>query len=679
MRKIFLTLVLCLATTFILYGQEKLSVYNAGSVLFETELDKVNEITFKNSTSTFYLQEDNVSMLISKIDSITFSTEPVIPSEIVYVLYDGAQVSVVNPYGTDVIRVVNNGAHLTLTSISAFPDIEYHVSGITTDGSFSISSQQNIKLTLEDLQITSLSSPAVNIGSAVTTSVELKGDNRLTDADTNAKNNAFASKGDLRFLGDGKLTLQANKKNGISSDTALQIDGGNITIACPIADGKAIKCEETLSINGGILSLTASGNQTKALSGKGGVIFNGGETTIVASGSTVLETSGSGYDPSYCTAVKTQGDLLVNAGSIQITLPSSNAGGKGLSADGKLEITGGTIAISTAGNGATYKNSTGTTDSYTSCCIKSDGDLSILAGNISCISSGTGGKGISTDTTMIIGIQDASDEDLTLSVKTSGERFSVSGSGNNADYANPKAIKSTGNMTINSGSIIVSCTQTNEGGEGIESKATLTINGGNIEVEAKDDCINASKHIQINGGKTYCHSSGNDAIDSNGTITITGGLTIAAGTSNPEAGFDCDNYTFSVTGGTIIGTGGTTSNPSSSTRYFVKSTNVTPGNTLCLKDAAGEIIMLYQLPTYSTTSGGNQGGGNRPGGGGSSSSSMVFLFSDPALTKGSTYTLSTGGTISGGTTVNGYTTGGTYSGGTSKSFTISATTTTVSL
>ncbi|MDL2223450.1 carbohydrate-binding domain-containing protein, partial [Bacteroidales bacterium OttesenSCG-928-M11] len=235
----------------------------------------------------------------------------------------------------------------------------------------------------------------------------------------------------------------------------------------------------------------------------------------------------------------------------------------------------------------------------------------------------------------------------------------------------------------NSGTITVICSQTNEGGEGMESKATYTVNGGNIHVETKDDCINASKHIQINGGTIYCSSSGNDAIDSNGTITITGGITIANGTSAPETSFDCDNNTFSVTGGIILGTGGGFSTPTSTTNYFVNH-SATPGNAICLENSDGEIILLYQLPTYSSA-GDNQAGpgGGKPGGGGpggnNGSSSMSFLFSDPVLSKGSSYTLTTGGTISGGTSVNGYNLGGTYSGGTSKTFTITGTITAVSM
>lgn len=71
-----------------------------------------------------------------------------------------------------------------------------------------------------------------------------------------------------------------------------------------------------------------------------------------------------------------------------------------------------------------------------------------------------------------------------------------------------------------------------------------------------DDCMNASNSIVINGGSIYCYSSGNDGIDSNGTLTITGGVVIASGTTSPEDGFDCDQNTFKITGGIVLGIGG---------------------------------------------------------------------------------------------------------------------------
>lgn len=85
-----------------------------------------------------------------------------------------------------------------------------------------------------------------------------------------------------------------------------------------------------------------------------------------------------------------------------------------------------------------------------------------------------------------------------------------------------KGIKCDGAINITGATVLVKANG-GEGSEGIESKSVLTIDNGSIAVSTYDDCLNASKSIVINGGSVYCYSSNNDGLDSNGTLTITGG------------------------------------------------------------------------------------------------------------------------------------------------------------
>ena len=117
-------------------------------------------------------------------------------------------------------------------------------------------------------------------------------------------------------------------------------------------------------------------------------------------------------------------------------------------------------------------------------------------------------------------------------------------------------------IVINGGRIQI--TTTGEGGEGIESKSTMTVNGGDIYIHAVDDAMNAGTAIYINGGNIVAYSTTNDGIDSNGLLTVTGGRVFAIGARSPEAGFDCDNNPFKITGGLLIGVGGATSTPTAS-------------------------------------------------------------------------------------------------------------------
>ena len=500
-------------------------------------------------------------------------------------------------------------------------------------------------------------------------------------------NDCKGLKGDNNIVISGgtiNLQMAGQGSNGISSDTDITISGNaDITIVSSSYDGKCFKSDGTFHMTGGSIDLTHSGDISKGIKTVGQISITGGTIDITSSGSTVLETVSNQNVPAYCSAIKCDTDINIIGGDFTITLPTSNHGGKGISADGSITIDGGTFTITTQGNGASYTVSGNTKDAYTSACLRSDGNMSILSGSLTLSSSGTGGKGINvgddshTTSTLTLGTAGASNDLLTLNVTTSGERITVSSGGGGpwggGDYANPKGVKSRGNLTINSGNITVHCTQTqNEGGECIESKATLTINGGNIEAySVKDDAVNAAQNLTINGGTYYAHSDNNDGTDSNGTLFLNGGLNISNGARQPEEGFDCDNNQFKITGGTSIGTGGATSNPTTNvcTQPSLK-INTQSGYAIQILKSNGTVICTYQCPTLS-----GGGGGGWPGGG----SGLVMLFTDPQLQTGQSYTVKYGGTISGGTNWNGYYTGNvTYSGGQSTTVNVNSMVTTVS-
>ncbi|GHT24779.1 hypothetical protein AGMMS4957_18380 [Bacteroidia bacterium] len=640
----------------------------------------------------------------------------VISGSAITIVYAGNEATVRNlPAGGSVTAEIS-GADVTIAS-SATGVVEFDVSGSTSNGSLKIQNNavnpNTLRLTLNSAVITSASKlPPIQITkNEGATIVELKGNSILSDHATNEENATLISKsGSLEFEGYGKLRISGAAKHAIASSkksitvrdgditvtsavsdgfhaevgflqsggslnisasgdgidagtgTAI-ISGGNINITSTAEDVKGIKGDAGVTVNSGTVTIKESGAQSKGISSKADVAINGGNISIETSGATFLEPIGSGYDPSYCTAIKADGTITVSSGTITINSLKAANGGKGMSADGDITITGGEINIATAGDGAVYTTETGAKDSYSAACIKSDANISLLGGTITCSSSGTAGKGISADGTMTIGKEGASNSALTITAKTTGAKFSVTGttSGggrpgqgggmNNGNYANPKVIKSEGNMTVNSGTLRL--TGTTDGGEGLESKATLTVNGGNIEVSTVDDCLNATKHIQINGGSLYCKATGNDGIDSNGTITITGGTIISQAS---EEGLDCDNNTFLIKGGTVIGAGSQSmgGGPSTaSTQGFITLTSVPASTQLGVKNAAGEWVLLYQVPA---TTGGRSG--------------FVLLLSTAQFAKGTSYSLYSGGTITGGTTVNGYNLGGTYSGGTSQSFTV---------
>ncbi|MCC8039253.1 MAG: carbohydrate-binding domain-containing protein [Bacteroidales bacterium] len=629
---------------------------------------------------------------------------------------DGPKVD--NPFAFEGLDVTIDGGHVTI-NYAGEEKLSYYVTGTTDDGQLKLYGAAQYTLTIENASITNQSGAAINIQNKKKGSINIKGSNLLVDSeeyvtpDDEKQNGCFFSTGTVTFSGSGTMTVAGYNKHAIASsmeinldgatlivtaaasdglhaddititsgsytcsgttgdaidaDTGvLQIDGGTIDVTVPTDDTKGFKADDMINVTGGDITMKLSGAQSKGFKTKASMTVSGGTITANATGGVVV-TNG---DPSYCTVVKSDVDFTMTGGTINIT--HSGIAGKGISADGDATFTDGNVTITTTGAGGTYQDANGDNDSYCSTCISVDGNLYMQGGTFNLSSSGSAGKCMKVDLVATLGNEDGTGPDVTA--KTSGAQVLVGssssggnwggwgpgGSGQDKDYANPKIIKATGNMTINGGTY--NLTGSTEGGEALESKATLTINDGTLKIKTYDDCINAATHIQINGGDICCQATGNDAIDSNGTLTIAGGRVIAVGKGSPECGFDCDQNRFTITGGEIWGIGGDTSTPTSSyctQRCVVYSRSSASANTrYTVSDTSGNVVLSFVAPA-------------------SISGTCKMVISSPSIAASTSYKISTGGTVSGGDTFEYLTVGGTLSSGTqATTFTSSSMVTTV--
>lgn len=158
-----------------------------------------------------------------------------------------------------------------------------------------------------------------------------------------------------------------------------------------------------------------------------------------------------------------------------------------------------------------------------------------------------------------------------------------------------------------------------ESNEGIEA-ATMHIYSGTLRVYAADDGINAANSdltaysfsCDIHGGSVYIDAGG-DGIDSNGTLTLSGGtVEVYASAQNDNAPLDCDGA-FTLSGGTVFAVGSGCMRSSA--------ISIAAGDTVTIADAQGSIL-------YSGTALRQAG--------------YVF-FSSSALTESGTYTLNING------------------------------------
>ena len=228
------------------------------------------------------------------------------------------------------------------------------------------------------------------------------------------------------------------------------------------------------------------------------------------------------------------------------------------------------------------------------------------------------------------------------------------------DDPDPDVIINNGKITIATTGDVYDTGEASCSPEGIEGKDSLTVNNGYLTIVTADDCLNAGTDISIKGGYIYCKSTDSDAVDSNGTLHISGGVITAIGSGAPEGAFDCDQNTFSITGGTLIGTGGSTSTPTASAitqnTVIMSGTSFNSGDILSVFSSDETCVMAYEMPSGASN----------------------ILFSCPELESSETYSVYAGGTADSDSVFNGLyldnliCTGGSFK----SSFTINSTVTT---
>jgi hypothetical protein len=507
--------------------------------------------------------------------------------------------------------------HVTVTLSQPGADIV--AQGVCADGSITFSGNYPFNLYLNGLGLAASGAVINNDGSGAMNVILVEGTaSRLVDGAGGGQKAAFYSKGDFSLGGGGSLEVRGKTAHALAAKGAFTQSGGTLWAKEAVKDGVNAK---TVTVSGGVFTSRTRGD---GIQGDDGVVITGGTFTIITTADDVK-----------AQGIKSGGDITVGPGGAPapvMTVTVYGRGSKCFSADGEIAVHGGDFTLNTAGGG--FWDASGKEDDKTSACagIKCDGNLFIDGGSFTMLSTGTGGKGISVDGGIVI-------SGGTFTITTAGESYVY------GQYdSKSKAVKADGNLTIHDGTVRIKTFTA--GAEGLESKKTLTVNGGLIEIEAYDDGINAAGHIQINGGSVYCNSAANDGIDSNGTLTVTGGTVIALGTTRPEEGFDCDNNTFTVTGGTLIGMGGATSKPTAgTTTVCTVECNVGYNTLYHIATPAGAGVMTFAPPrTYSGT--------------------VCMLFGGGALTKGTVYVLYSGGGVSGGADFHGLYTGAAYTKGT---------------
>ena len=664
MKKVGMMIIALLLT--IVAGAQTLNV-QVGDVTYQFPASQTGDMTYSNGTTLTIMGKE---FAISDITGMVVDKSEVTDNQVT-VSYNGtsAKVTVAGNVAQYLTPVVS-GAHVSIAqSDDLAEEVTYTLSGESTDGEFYMSGSYKATVELNGLTLTNTtpvkSGAAVHIQNGKRIKVKVCNGtvNTLTDAVGGSQKGCLYVKGHAEFAQKGTLNIIGNVKHGIKTGEYMTLKNATINIIKAAGDG--INCAQFFQMTSGKIAIS-------------GVSDDGIQCDIEDStaGSTGETTDHEDEDT---------GNIYLEGGDITASVTAEAA--KAIKAEGDIRATGTNVTATTSGGGVWDADKVKTKSSS---CMSADGNMLISGGTLTLTSTGAGGKGINVDgnftatggsvTINTSGNAVVASSTGTLSVVTSSQQLD----NYDSDYkSSPKGIKVDGAIVI-SDNAVISVTTTGAGGEGIESKTSIDITGGQTTVNASDDGINASKNtstggsgdLTISGGYVFSKSSGNDGIDANGNCYIKGGLVYAIGTTAPEKSIDAnteEGKKLYITGGTIIAVGDL-ENGVSISGGTCKSASSWTANTWHALYNGGTLVAAFKTPASSGNSGGGPGGwpgGGGPGGGpgGGSQKLIVYTSSTPTVKSGVTVADGTeyfggmaniGGTVSGGSdvTLSNYSSGG---------------------
>ncbi len=614
------------ATTAMTAAAQTLNVV-VGSVTYAIPAAQAGDMTYSGGEQLTVMGKTIPTASITRmyVDNTT------VTDNTVNVAYSGTEATVtVAGNIAQYIEPEVSGAHVSITQSSLVGDdtcgeITYSLSGESTDGEFTMNGSYKATVELRGLTLTNPSGAPLNIqdGKRIELSVKKDTENTLTDGADGSQKGCLVCKGHLELKGKGTLNVYGNTAHAIYAKEYVEMKNATVNVLSAVKDG--LNCNQYFLMESGALNIS-------------GVQDDGLQVSYKEDDETARE-------------AEDTGSITISGGTFTANVTGTAV--KGLKADGDINITDGTVDITTTGGGKWDEDDAKT---KAASCISSDGNVVIGGGTLTLTSSGSGGKGVNCDGEFTMNGGD-------VTIKTTGGMYAYV---NGTEYTNytgntdrltsdqkssSKGVKADGNVTINGGTINV--TTTGNGAEGIESKAELTINDGTVVCATYDDAINSSSHMYIKGGDITVVASGNDGLDSNGNMYIMGGTIRAFGTTSPECGIDAneeEGYSVIFTGGTLLAVGGGNSVPSTSEStqpYVSGSMSVTANQEITLKSGDTTLATFTVPGNYSASSGGGPHISAAPGGGGGwGGSGSSVLVSCAGLTSGSSYTLTCGSSSS---------------------------------
>ena len=402
--------------------------------------------------------------------------------------------------------------------------------------------------------------------------------NTFTDAATRTQNFSYTNdngeakidttgaciyaKDDLTIKGEGTLIVNGNYNNGIHTSNDLRIKNGLITVK---AKNNGLKGKETVAISGGTINITTTEGDgiksdtedaTDLASGKGSIEITGGEITInsafdgITAANAVIIANGESTNPTI--------KVTAGGGHNCLSDPTSNTGS-----------TGGRGGM--GGFGPSGGSSCSPSESMKG--IKGDSSITISAGIIDINSRDDGLHSSGTITVSGGSITVATDDDGVHAEKALYVK-------DNANISVTLAYEGMESPDMNLEGGITSVITTDDGWNAAGGTSTTSTGGntgrgpGGFGGGGFGPSGGSTGKLTVTGGYHYIYvgTGDTDGVDSNGDITISGGVIVVECRMNGGMGgmVDSDGTTNIATNAKLLGFG--TNNSEEGKQYSVNFT-----------------------------------------------------------------------------------------------------------
>lgn len=320
MKRFFLiiaTLLVCAHVNMVC--AQSLNVHQ-GNVTYSYPYDETTTMTYGTNLLTINGEDYN----LTELTSITGSAEK-IESGHVYINYEGnsAQVVISGELRGRVSASVS-GANVVMTDIATAeegeaPEVTYHLSGTSTDGSFLQDGSYKCTVVLENVSLQSSACPLqIDNGKRINIVVADGTQNTFVDGSNNMRKSTFWIKGHAEFSGAGTLNVTGTQRHAYSSNEYTQLkrsftgtinilgaasDGmhiaqyyeqrsGNVTFKNIAGDNVDVECTSDAAdefngqvmISGGTLACVADADDAKCIKSETSMTISGGGLTLKCTG-----------------------------------------------------------------------------------------------------------------------------------------------------------------------------------------------------------------------------------------------------------------------------------------------------------------------------------------------------------------------------------------------------------